>query len=102
MIETVMPQSVYISAPIEPFEASIKHLRIPRVRQKALLALLDRAWARHASLDTHSVDRTSTELADAGVRVQQEVTEANNEAERELQPTRQAETGKQRKSASAA
>ena len=102
MIETVMPQSVYITSTIEPFESSIKHLRIPKIRQKALLALLDRAWARYSILDARSVNRTSAEFASTGARAHHEATEAIKEEGRELELTRRAETGKQRKSASAA
>jgi len=102
MIETVMPLSVYITAPKEPLEASIKHLRIPRARQKTLLAVLDRAWARHADQEAHSADRLSTELAEAADRVHQEVAETIKEAERELKLTHKAEPGKRRQSASPA
>jgi hypothetical protein len=38
----------HITAPIEPLESRIKRLRIPKARQKELLAIMDEAWARLA------------------------------------------------------
>jgi hypothetical protein len=44
-----MPRPVaHITAPIEPLESRIKRLRIPKARQKELLAIMDEAWARLA------------------------------------------------------
>ena len=83
-----MPQSVYITAPIEPIEASVKHLRIPKTRQKELLAILDRAWARHARVEEAPANRMTTKLVEA--------------AEQDLELMPQVETGKKNKSASAA
>jgi hypothetical protein len=42
-----MPRPVaHITAPIEPLESQIKRLRIPKARQKELLAIMDEAWER--------------------------------------------------------
>ena len=50
-----MPRPVaHITAPIEPLESRIKRLRIPKARQKELLAIMDEAWTR---LDVDRVKR---------------------------------------------
>jgi hypothetical protein len=41
-----MPRPIRITTPIEPLESRIKRLRIPKARQKELLAIMDEAWAR--------------------------------------------------------
>jgi hypothetical protein len=44
-----MPRPVaHITAPIEPLESRIKRLRIPKARQKELLAIMNEAWTRLA------------------------------------------------------
>jgi hypothetical protein len=48
MMETHMPRPIHITTPIEPLESRIKRLRIPKARQKELLAIMDEAWARLA------------------------------------------------------
>ncbi len=44
-----MPKSVHITSPIDPLEVRIKRLRIPKARQRELLAIMDEAWARQAT-----------------------------------------------------
>jgi hypothetical protein len=44
-----MRPSVHITTPIEPREIRIKRLRIPKARQKELVAMMDQAWARLAA-----------------------------------------------------
>jgi hypothetical protein len=44
-----MPRPIHITTPIEPLESRIKRLRIPKTRQKELLAIMDEAWARLAT-----------------------------------------------------
>jgi hypothetical protein len=43
-----MPRPIHITTPIEPLESRIKRLRIPKARQKELLAIMDEAWAHLA------------------------------------------------------
>jgi hypothetical protein len=52
-----MPRPIHITTPIEPREARIKRLRIPKARQKELLAIIDEGWARLATeKETHLND----------------------------------------------
>lgn len=44
-----MPRSIHITTPVEPLEVRIKRLRIPKARQKELLAIMDEAWVRLAA-----------------------------------------------------
>ena len=44
-----MPRPIHITTPIDPLESRIKRLRIPKARQKELLAIMDEAWARLAT-----------------------------------------------------
>ncbi len=49
MMGSAMPRPVaYITARPAPIEVQIKHLGIPKARQKRLLAIMDQAWARVA------------------------------------------------------
>lgn len=42
-----MPRPVaHITSPPEPLEVRIKRLRIPKVRQKQLRAMMDEVWAQ--------------------------------------------------------
>jgi transposase len=43
-----MPKSVHITARPPSYEEQVKRLRIPKARQKRLLAIMDDAWRRHA------------------------------------------------------
>ncbi len=45
-----MPRPIHITTPIEPLESRIKRLRVPKARQKELLAIMDEAWA-HLSVE---------------------------------------------------
>ena len=42
-----MPLTVHITAPWPSRESMIKRLRIPKARQKELLAIMDQAWERN-------------------------------------------------------
>jgi hypothetical protein len=44
-----MPRPVHITTPIDPLEVRIRRLRIPKARQKELLAIMDEAWERLAT-----------------------------------------------------
>ena len=56
MIGDVMPSSVYITAPPHSRGTMIKRLRVPKARQKELLAIMDRAWESYAGQQTAPVN----------------------------------------------
>jgi hypothetical protein len=47
--EKAMPRPVaHITTAVDPLEVRIKRLRIPKTRQRELLAIMDEAWANLA------------------------------------------------------